>query len=179
MTDKKRLTASERLKKRLYDGNPRRERQLERARLNLRIANKVHDLRIAAGLTQEQLANRVGTTRTVITRVEDDNYDGQSLRLLNRIADALGYELEVEFRVPCEGIRLETLAAVPGVRLIAYNPYARSETTHARMTGAGVVLGPLDCVAWGGQEPRDPTVDRGTRWSASDARDKIAFAEAH
>jgi transcriptional regulator with XRE-family HTH domain len=64
---------------------------------NAEIARKIYELRTAAGLTQKQLAERVGTRQSVISRLEDADYDGHSLALLKRIADAVGKKLRVEF----------------------------------------------------------------------------------
>ena len=52
-------------------------------------------MRIEAGLTQQQLAALVGTTQSVISRLEDADYDGHSLSILNRIAAALQKKLTV------------------------------------------------------------------------------------
>lgn len=61
------------------------------------IAQQIYDLRIAAGLTQVQLAARVGTTASVISRLEDADYRGHSMGMLRRIAQALGKRVEVRF----------------------------------------------------------------------------------
>ena len=68
--------------------------------LNAEIAMKVYECRKKARLTQKQLAERIGTQQSVISRIEDADYDGHSLGLLNRIARALGKSLRVEFDVP-------------------------------------------------------------------------------
>jgi transcriptional regulator with XRE-family HTH domain len=52
-------------------------------------------MRIEAGLTQGQLAGLVGTTQSVISRLENSEYDGHSLSVLNRIAEALRKKLTV------------------------------------------------------------------------------------
>ncbi len=64
-------------------------------RLNFRVAQMIHEKRSAAGLTQAQLAKLVGTTQSVIARLEDADYEGHSLRMLQRIASALDGHLEV------------------------------------------------------------------------------------
>ena len=64
-------------------------------RLNFRVAQMIHEKRSAAGLTQAQLAKLVGTTQSVIARLEDADYKGHSLRMLQRIAAALDGQLEV------------------------------------------------------------------------------------
>jgi transcriptional regulator with XRE-family HTH domain len=64
----------------------------------------IYDVRKQAGLTQRQLANLVGTTRSplaqaelsVIARLEDADYNGHSLPMLARIASALGQKLEIK-----------------------------------------------------------------------------------
>lgn len=66
-------------------------------KLNVRIAEMIHDARSAAGLTQADLANLVGTTQSVISRLEDADYEGHSISMLQRIADAFHQRLEVRF----------------------------------------------------------------------------------
>lgn len=61
------------------------------------IAQQVYDLRSEAGITQTQLAERVETQQSVISRIEDADYDGHSLGMLRRIAFALDRRLRVEF----------------------------------------------------------------------------------
>ena len=65
--------------------------------VNLEVAHLVYDARTAAGLTQQQLADLVETSRTTIARLEDSDYDGHSLTMLRRIAVALGLKLELRF----------------------------------------------------------------------------------
>ena len=52
-------------------------------------------MREEAGITQRELAERVGTTASVICRLEDDDYEGQSLGMLRRIAATLGKRVEI------------------------------------------------------------------------------------
>ena len=56
---------------------------------------QIHDLRTSRGLTQRELAERVGTTQSVIARIEDADYEGHSLRMLRRVAEALDAHLSV------------------------------------------------------------------------------------
>ena len=72
-----------------------------RERLSDRGARKLTALRIANGLSQRQLAQLVGTTASVICRLEDTIYEGHSLAMLNRIAAALNERVEIHF-VPAE-----------------------------------------------------------------------------
>ena len=70
-------------------------RTIAEDRLNLNIAQMIHDQRIAAGLTQAALARLVGTTQSVIARLEDADYGGHSVRMLHRVALALHGKLHV------------------------------------------------------------------------------------
>ena len=70
---------------------------MENESFNADIAMKVYDLRKEAGLTQKELADRIGTRQSVISRLEDADYGGHSLAVLKRIARALGKDLRVEF----------------------------------------------------------------------------------
>ena len=64
---------------------------------NLDIARKIYEMRTAAGLSQAALARKVGTTQSVISRLEDADYDGHSLAMLRRIAAALERRVEIRF----------------------------------------------------------------------------------
>jgi len=57
----------------------------------------IHGLRTTAGLSQRALANKIGTTASVICRLEDADYEGHSLAMLRRIAAALGKRVEIRF----------------------------------------------------------------------------------
>ena len=89
--------AVEILHRRFYEGKPARLKSLEEARANEEIARKICELRGAAKLTQTQLAKLVGTTASVICRLEDADYEGHSLAMLRRIAGALNQRVEIRF----------------------------------------------------------------------------------
>ena len=59
------------------------------------LALLVREMRGAAGLTQTELARNVGTTQSVIARLEDAEYTGHSLRMLEHIAAACGVALKL------------------------------------------------------------------------------------
>lgn len=61
----------------------------EEERANFQAALAIRRAREAAGLTQGQLARRVGTTQSVISRLEDADYKGHTLKMLERIAATL------------------------------------------------------------------------------------------
>lgn len=50
-----------------------------------------------ARLTLDQFAELVGLTQSVIARLEDADYDGHSLNMLNRIAAALNKRVDIRF----------------------------------------------------------------------------------
>jgi ribosome-binding protein aMBF1 (putative translation factor) len=65
------------------------------ASLNAEIAQLIYDARINAGLTQKELADRIGTQQSVISRLEDADDEGHSLSMLQAIAKALNQRLAV------------------------------------------------------------------------------------
>ena len=89
--------AVEILHRRFVGDDPKRSAALAQARTSAQVAAEIHDLRTKAGFTQKQLAEIVGTTPSVISRLEDDDYDGHSLSMLHRVATALGRTLQVKF----------------------------------------------------------------------------------
>jgi ribosome-binding protein aMBF1 (putative translation factor) len=64
---------------------------------NIDVARSLYDLRTKAGLSQRELAKKVGTTASVICRLEDADYEGHSLSMLKRIAAALNSRVEIRF----------------------------------------------------------------------------------
>ena len=89
--------AVEVLHRRFYEGKPSRLTNLEEARANEDIARKICELRTAAGLTQTQLGKLIGTTASVICRLEDADYEGHSLGMLRRIGGALNQRVQIRF----------------------------------------------------------------------------------
>src|SRR5215510_1547008 len=69
--------------------------RVEEEKFNAQVARMVLEARSAAGLTQQELADLAGTTQPVIARLEDADYEGHSLRMLRRIAQALNRSLEI------------------------------------------------------------------------------------
>ncbi len=99
MSKRRRTTsdALEILDRRYFNGRPARLRALGEARLNAQIAQEIYKLRTSAGLTQKQLAELVGTTDSAISRLEDADYAGHSLKMLQRISMALNRRIEIHF----------------------------------------------------------------------------------
>ncbi len=96
-------TASEILYKRYYHGKPReRLAEAQATMAALALGDRIRILREAAGLTQAELAKRVGTQPSQISRIEDADYAGHSVETLRRIAKALHATLRIEL-VPENG----------------------------------------------------------------------------
>ena len=64
-----------------------------RALRQIDLALLVREMREGAELTQSELARRIGTTQSVIARLEDAEYRGHSLPMLERIAAACAVNL--------------------------------------------------------------------------------------
>ena len=92
----------------IIDGLTRDDSEMENlireASLNAIVAQLIYEARTARGLTQKQLADRVGTKQSAIARLEDADYDGHSLSMLQKIAGALNQRVEIKF----SEIELET-----------------------------------------------------------------------
>lgn len=71
----------------------------EQARLAYELSVQVREAREAKGLSQSQLAERMGTQQSVIARLEGGGIT-PTLPTLKRIADALGMKLTVGFEEP-------------------------------------------------------------------------------
>ena len=77
--------------------DPEQRAVFEEELANLEIAQKIYDLRTAAGLSQRALAKLVGTTASVICQLESSDYQGHSLSMLQRIAAAFDKRVLIRF----------------------------------------------------------------------------------
>jgi ribosome-binding protein aMBF1 (putative translation factor) len=80
------------------------EGMIRESSLNATVSQLIYDARANAGLTQQQLAVLVGTKQSVIARLEDADYEGHSLSMLQRIACALNQRVEISL-LPMENER--------------------------------------------------------------------------
>jgi ribosome-binding protein aMBF1 (putative translation factor) len=87
------------LRRRFVEGDSKSEALVEEFRAEAEVARTIYRLRCRAKLTRKELADRVGTTASVISRLEDADYKGHSLAMLRRIAAALGRRVEIRFPV--------------------------------------------------------------------------------
>ncbi len=65
------------------------------ASINAEVAQLIYEARTKAGLTQKELAELIGTKQPVIARLEDADYEGHSLSMLQKIAHVLNHRLEI------------------------------------------------------------------------------------
>lgn len=89
--------AVEIIHRRYFEGRPDMLAMLQEQMANDEVARKIYDLRKKARLTQRQLARLIGTSPSVISRLEDADYQGHSLAMLNRIAAALNRRVVIQF----------------------------------------------------------------------------------
>ncbi len=78
------------------------QQMMAEERVNAEVARLIYEARKMAGLTQIELAKLIGSKQPVIARLEDADYEGHSLAMLQRIAIALNQRVEINF-VPVEG----------------------------------------------------------------------------
>jgi DNA-binding XRE family transcriptional regulator len=63
----------------------------------LKLAMKIAELREKKGLSQQQLAKLMGTSQQAISRIESGKYEGFTLKTLEKIAEATGMRVKIEF----------------------------------------------------------------------------------
>ena len=114
------------LHRRYIGDDTERQASLEAERVHAQVARTIYALRKEAGLTQRELAKMIGTTQSVISRLEDADYEGHSLSMLSRIATALKQRLVFSV-VPAESGSREAgntqgeLLAPLGKKKLAYS----------------------------------------------------------
>jgi DNA-binding XRE family transcriptional regulator len=63
----------------------------------LRLAMKIAKLREKKGLSQQQMAKLMGTSQQAVSRIESGEYEGFTLKTLEKIAEATGTKVKIEF----------------------------------------------------------------------------------
>lgn len=94
---RKPVNAADYIYKTFVAGRPGQEMIFCEEAANTEIATAVYTMRTEADLSQEELATRIGTKKSAISRLEDADYEGHSLGILKRIAKELGYRVDVSF----------------------------------------------------------------------------------
>jgi len=82
----------------LTSSDPELEALVEEAYINAQLAQLIYSARTKAGLTQQQLAELVGTKESIIAQLEDADYEGHSLSMLYKIAHALNHQLVIQLK---------------------------------------------------------------------------------
>ena len=83
---------------RLVRESPAFEAKVAEGLAAIRVAQDLVALRESRGLSQAQLARRVGVTRSAIAQLESAQPDNIELRTLVRVAAALGAHVDVSIR---------------------------------------------------------------------------------
>ncbi len=96
-------SASALLRRRAKARGAKRLAEFDQAARDMKLGFKIRQLREAAGLTQKQLADKIDTQPSAISRIEDADYDDHSLNTLRKVAAALNLQLVVNF-VPIEQV---------------------------------------------------------------------------
>lgn len=84
------------LKAKLKDKNFREN--YRQAKLAAEIAHAITELRRTLGLSQAELARRMGTKQQTVSRLESGDYEGYTLKTLQKIADATRTDLSIAFK---------------------------------------------------------------------------------
>ena len=82
------------LKKRLGE-SPERRQRIDEEKSKISAACLIYEVRKKAGLTQRELAAKVGTKQSVISRMESADYDGHTLGMIKKVADALDMNINL------------------------------------------------------------------------------------
>ena len=88
-------TFQSRLRKDLKD--PEFKMHYQEERQALKLAMKIAELRDQKGLSQQELAKLMGTSQQAISRIESGEYEGFTLKTLEKIAEATGMRVKIEF----------------------------------------------------------------------------------
>lgn len=88
------------------------------------VAIQIAALRQRAGLSQKQLAKLLKTSQQQISRLESPGYEGHSLSMLRRVAEALHARIRVTFETVADGkgMRVAEEPAVYGAKKTRRRP---------------------------------------------------------
>ncbi len=75
--------------------NPKFRRAFQEEYAKLSIGEQLLRLRLEAGMTQAEVAKKVGTTASAISRYENAEYDRYELKTLRKIVEACGGVLHI------------------------------------------------------------------------------------
>ena len=86
------------------------QEEFEDGLVNIEAAQLIYDMRSKAGLSQRELARKVGTSASAINRLESADYEGHTVAMVRRIATALNRRLELR-AVPIKRAAVKTRTA--------------------------------------------------------------------
>jgi len=95
MKKEKVRTFRNRLREDLKD--PEFKARYQEERQALKLAIKIAQLREKKGLSQQQMAKLMGTSQQAVSRIESGEYEGFTLKTLEKIAEATGTKVKIEF----------------------------------------------------------------------------------
>ena len=85
------------LHRRYVEGDPEMEALIQEERIRTEVAAELYQLRTQLDLSQRALAKKSGTSASVICKLENADYEGDSLAMLRRIAAALNKRVQGSF----------------------------------------------------------------------------------
>ena len=77
--------------------DPEFKAHYQEERQALMLAMKIAKLREKKGLSQQQMAKLMGTSQQAVSRIESGAYEGFTLKTLEKIAEATGTKVKIEF----------------------------------------------------------------------------------
>jgi ribosome-binding protein aMBF1 (putative translation factor) len=77
--------------------NKKWKKGFEEECIKLSIAEGIARVRKKAGLTQKELAEKIGSSASAMSRYENSNYDRYEVQTLLKIANACGSQLHIRF----------------------------------------------------------------------------------
>jgi DNA-binding XRE family transcriptional regulator len=80
--------------------NPKFRRGYEHEKRSVFLAYRILTLREKLRLSQTAMAKRMGTSQQAVARLESGEYEGFTVKTLEKVAEALGAELVVDLRKP-------------------------------------------------------------------------------
>jgi ribosome-binding protein aMBF1 (putative translation factor) len=96
----KKLTTLEEFKEKNYGKRENKERdELEAGYENFKIGALIHNARIERGMTQEELAEKVGTTKSYISKIENNIKEARLSTLQKIVELGFGGHLELSIKL--------------------------------------------------------------------------------
>jgi len=75
--------------------DPEVRKEYDALKAEFKLAEDIIRARAKAKMTQAELARRIGTKSSAISRLESPNYGKASISMLKKVAQALGCELQI------------------------------------------------------------------------------------